>query len=75
MTNTVLLIGTLDTKGREVAYLRDKLRSMGANTIVLDSGVIGEPVDIIPEVPQQQVAKAAGLPSNGSGTPATVRRP
>src|SRR6478609_2589457 len=60
MTNTVLLIGTLDTKGREVAYLRDKLRSMGANTIVLDSGVMGEPVDIIPEVPQQQVAKAAG---------------
>jgi len=60
MTNTVLLIGTLDTKGREVAYLRDKLRSMGANTIVLDSGVMSEPVDIIPDIPQKQVAKAAG---------------
>jgi uncharacterized protein (UPF0261 family) len=60
MTSTVLLIGTLDTKGREVAYLRDKIRSLGVNTLVLDSGILGEPVDIVPNIPHQQVAKAAG---------------
>lgn len=60
MTPTVLLIGTLDTKGREIAYVRDKIRSMGVNTLVLDSGILGEPLDIVPEIPHEQVAKAAG---------------
>ena len=27
---TVLLIGTLDTKGREIAYLRDRVRGLDA---------------------------------------------
>jgi len=36
MTGTVLLIGTLDTKGREIAYVRDKIRALGVDTLVLD---------------------------------------
>src|SRR5260221_535001 len=38
---TVLLIGTLDTKGREIAYLRDRVRALGLATLVLDSGILG----------------------------------
>jgi uncharacterized protein (UPF0261 family) len=39
---TVLLIGTLDTKGPETAYLRDSVRANGCDTLVLDSGILGE---------------------------------
>jgi len=39
---TVLLIGTLDTKGPETAYLRDRVRDLGCDTLVLDSGILGE---------------------------------
>ena len=43
---TILLIGTLDTKGREIGYCRDKIRELGSDAIVLDSGILGEPLDI-----------------------------
>ena len=38
---TVLLIGTLDTKGPETAYLRDRVCDLGCDTLVLDSGILG----------------------------------
>ena len=42
-SKTVLLVGTLDTKGAEYAYLRDRLRLHGVDTILADAGV-NEPV-------------------------------
>lgn len=57
---TILLIGTLDTKGREIAYCRDKIRSLGADALVLDSGILGEPLDIVPDITRAQCAEAAG---------------
>ncbi len=57
---TVLLIGTLDTKGPETAYLRDRVRELGCDTLVLDSGILGEAVDIDADFTRQQVAIAAG---------------
>jgi uncharacterized protein (UPF0261 family) len=57
---TVLLIGTLDTKGPEVAYLRDRVLALGVNTIVADSGILGEPLDIVPDVTRAEVAVLAG---------------
>jgi len=60
MTGTVLLIGTLDTKGREIAYVRDKIRALGVDTLVLDSGILGEPLDIVPDISHDQVARASG---------------
>ena len=56
----VLLIGTLDTKGPETAYLRDRIREAGHETLVLDSGILGEPVGIEPDISRAEVAKAAG---------------
>jgi uncharacterized protein (UPF0261 family) len=43
---TVLLIGTLDTKGPETAYLRDRVRELGCETLVMDSVILGEAVCI-----------------------------
>ncbi len=59
-TPTVVLIGTLDTKGPEIAYLRDRIREQGLATCVLDSGILGEAVGITPDVSRADVARAAG---------------
>ncbi len=56
----ILIIGTLDTKGREVAYLRDRIAALGGQPLVLDSGILGEPLDIVPDIGRAEVALAAG---------------
>jgi uncharacterized protein (UPF0261 family) len=56
----VLLIGTLDTKGPEIAYVRDRLKGHGVDVIVADSGILGEPLDIVPDVTRAEVAVLAG---------------
>ncbi len=57
---TVLLIGTLDTKGPETAYLRDRVGELGCDTLVMDSGILGEAVGITADFPRAMVAEAAG---------------
>jgi uncharacterized protein (UPF0261 family) len=56
----VLLIGTLDTKGPEIAYLRDRVQALGVGTIVADSGILGEPLDIVPDVTRAEIAQLGG---------------
>lgn len=55
---TVLLIGTLDTKGIEYAYVRDLIEAHGLGTHVIDLG-IGEP-PFKPDVSADAVARAGG---------------
>ncbi|HEY6056621.1 MAG TPA: Tm-1-like ATP-binding domain-containing protein [Candidatus Limnocylindrales bacterium] len=59
MSKNVLLIGTLDTKGREYAYVRDLIEARGLRTFVLDAGVLGEPT-FTPNSPASRTAQAAG---------------
>ena len=40
---TVLIVGTLDTKGVELAYLRDRLALSGVDAILADAGTLNEP--------------------------------
>lgn len=56
---TVVLVGTLDTKGVEYAYLRDRLREHGVAVVLVDAGVLGEPL-VEPDVTRREVAEAAG---------------
>ena len=58
----VVLIGTLDTKGRELAFARDLLRSQGLETIVIDAGTLGPP-GFEPDVGRDQLARLAEMPS------------
>ncbi len=60
MAKTVALVSTLDTKGPEVAYLRDRCQDLGLETLVIDSGILGGPLGIEPDFSQEVVAKAAG---------------
>jgi uncharacterized protein (UPF0261 family) len=55
----VVLIGTLDTKGREIEFVRTLLRERGVKTLVIDSGVLGEPA-FPADVDRQRVFAAAG---------------
>jgi uncharacterized protein (UPF0261 family) len=56
---TVVLIGTLDTKGREYAYLAERVREHGCDVLLVDAGVLGEPA-VAPDVAREEVAAAAG---------------
>ena len=56
---TVVLLGTLDTKGDEYAYLRTLLSGHGVETILIDAGVLGEP-RAVADVTREEVAQAAG---------------
>ena len=55
----VILIGTLDTKGVEIQFVRDILQNAGHATLVVDAGVLGPPV-FAPDVTREQVYSAAG---------------
>jgi uncharacterized protein (UPF0261 family) len=55
----VILIGTLDTKGAEYAFVRDLLHAAGVSTLVIDAGVTGPP-HFEPDVPRERVYAAAG---------------
>jgi uncharacterized protein (UPF0261 family) len=56
---TVVLLGTLDTKGHEYAYLRERLRAAGVDVVLVDTGVLGEPL-VEHDVTREAVAEAAG---------------
>ena len=55
----VLLIGTLDTKGTEIAFVRDQLLSAGLKVLVLDASVLNPPA-FAPDISREQLYAAAG---------------
>jgi uncharacterized protein (UPF0261 family) len=56
---TVVLLGTLDTKGREYEFLRDRVREQGVDVLLLDAGILGEPLTT-PDIGRDEIAGAAG---------------
>ena len=60
MKELVLVIGTLDTKGPEVAYVRDKLKEFGLTPYVIDVGILGEPIGITPDFSKAELAQYGG---------------
>jgi len=55
----VLIVGTLDTKGDEIAFARDVLHAHGIETLVIDVGSLGPP-SFAPDLPREQVFSRAG---------------
>lgn len=58
--NTVVLVGTLDTKGAEYDYLRDRLKLHGLRALLIDVGTLGEP-QTKPDIDRGAVAAAVGI--------------
>jgi uncharacterized protein (UPF0261 family) len=56
---TVLLIGTLDTKGEEYGFLRDRLREAGVDVLLADVGTL-EPPGVEADIGREEVAAGTG---------------
>ncbi len=54
---TVLVLGTLDTKGAEHAFLRDRIQALGCDVVLVDAGVMGSQLDA--DITADEVAAAA----------------
>ena len=55
----IAVIGTLDTKGTEIDYARERTAALGGVPVVIDTGVLGEP-GCDADISREEVARAAG---------------
>ncbi len=60
MSKKIAIVGTLDTKGEQIKYLKGQIESRGCEAIVIDAGVLGN-APFEPTISRQQVAQATGL--------------
>jgi uncharacterized protein (UPF0261 family) len=58
---TIVILATLDTKGREAQYLRSQIEALGFGVLLIDTGVLNPPA-VKPDISRKEVAAAAGTP-------------
>jgi uncharacterized protein (UPF0261 family) len=56
---SVVIVGTLDTKAKEIGFARDVIEAQGVDVHVVDTGVVDDP-GFEPETSADTVAEAAG---------------
>jgi len=59
MKKHLLIIATLDTKGKEAAYIRGHVQRLGIQPVLMDLGILGEP-QTPPDINRNEVLEAAG---------------
>ena len=59
MSKIVVLFGSLDTKGKDYAFVKERIEEKGFQAFVIDVGVMGEPL-FKPDINADTVAKAGG---------------
>ena len=57
---TIAVLGTMDTKGEEHAFVADQIRQRGHKVLVIDTGTL-EPPKLNPDITREQVAAAASV--------------
>ncbi len=57
---TIAVLGTLDSKGTEHAFVAEQIRARGHDAMLIDVGTGGEP-EVKPEVSRFEVAAAGGI--------------
>jgi uncharacterized protein (UPF0261 family) len=57
---TIAILGTMDTKGEEHAFVAAQIRARGHQTLVIDVGAL-EPPKLQPNITREEVARAAGV--------------
>ncbi len=62
MAKSIVVVGTMDTKGREIQYLKKQIEARGHKAIVIDVS-IGEQPSILGDVTCQEIAKLGGSSS------------
>jgi len=58
LEKTLLIIATLDTKGREAAYVKDCVQKLGVKPLLMDVGTLGDPL-LTPDIRRADLAEAA----------------
>jgi len=59
VTKKILVLGTLDTKGQEIDFLRRSIELSGCRATVMDVGILGQPTTEA-DIAREDVARAAG---------------
>jgi uncharacterized protein (UPF0261 family) len=59
MGKTIAVIGALDTKGHDYAFIKQEIEKHGHQAFVINTGVLGEPF-FDPDIPAEKVAEAGG---------------
>lgn len=57
---TIAVLGTLDTKGLEHAFVAEHLRSRGHQPLLIDAGALDTP-QVPPDITRDEVAQAGGI--------------
>jgi len=57
---TIAVLGTMDTKGEEHAFVAEQIRQRGHKVLVIDTGTL-EPPKLKPDITREQVAAAASV--------------
>ena len=60
-TKVIAVLATLDTKGAEAQYLREQLEKLGSRALVVDMGVVGEPLGVA-DTSREEIAQLGGTP-------------
>jgi uncharacterized protein (UPF0261 family) len=61
MSEAIAIIATCDTKGEEALYLKQRIESYNMIGLVVDSGILGEPVFVEPDVTRDELAEYSGF--------------
>ena len=59
MAKTIVLLGTLDTKGHELEYVKEIIQKRGHRAILIDAGAQVEPA-VVPDISHTEVAQRVG---------------
>jgi len=59
MPKTIAVIGALDTKGPEFAFVKAEIERRGHRALVVNTAVVGAPT-FEPDIPAERVAEAGG---------------
>jgi uncharacterized protein (UPF0261 family) len=57
---TIAILGTMDTKGEEHAFVAEQIKARGHQILVIDVGTL-EPPKLKPDIVREEIAKAAGV--------------
>ncbi len=59
MAKTIGIVGTMDTKAVEFAFIKAQIESSGTSTCMINTGILGEP-ELLPDISADDVARKAG---------------
>ena len=57
MSGSIYAIATMDTKGEELTYVAQRIKTAGAQVVMVDVGT-GQPPTVAPEITRETVAAA-----------------